>query len=124
MVNEIILYVAAFLSFAWGTAHLFPTKSVVHGFGEISQDNKRIIMMEWVVEGISLIFIGLLVAAVTWIDRTGTVSRAIYWISFAELNTLSIVSLFTGFKVGFLPFKLCPVMFTGSSILIAVGILL
>jgi len=80
--------------------------------------------MEWIVEGVSLIFIGLLVAAVTLIDRTSTVSRAVYWIAFAELNVLSIVSLFTGFKVNFLPFKLCPVIFTASSVLIVLGSLL
>jgi hypothetical protein len=124
MIDQILLYLGAFFTFAWGVAHLFPTKSVVEGFGEISQDNKRIIAMEWIVEGVSLIFIGLLVAAVTWIDRNSTVSRVIYWICFAELNVLSIVSLLTGFRVGFLPFKLCPVIFTGSSILIILGSLL
>jgi len=37
------------------------------------------------------------------------------------LNTLSGVSLFTGFKVNFLPYKLCPVIFTTASILIVTG---
>jgi hypothetical protein len=97
---------------------------VVEGFGEISQDNKRIIVMEWIVEGVSLIFIGLLVAAVTWVDRSSTVSRVIYWICFGQLNVFSIVSLFTGFKVSFLPFKLCPMIFTGSSVLIFLGCLI
>jgi len=35
-----------------------------------------------------------------------------------------VVSLFTGFKVDFILFKLCPVIFTGASILILLGILL
>jgi len=122
--NQILLYLGAFCTLAWGGAHLFPTRSVVKGFGQISQDNRHIITMEWIVEGVSLIFIGLLVAAVTLIDRTSTVSRAVYWIAFAELNVLSIVSLFTGFKVNFLPFKLCPVIFTASSVLIVLGSLL
>ena len=65
-----------------------------------------------------------MVAVVTMMDSGSAVSEAIYWLCFAELNVLSIVSLFTGFKVNFLPFKLCPVMFTGSSILIALGNLL
>ena len=124
MINQILLYLGAFLTPAWGVTHLFPTRSVVKGFGDISQDNRHIITMEWIVEGVCLIFIGLLVAAVTTVDRTGTVSRAVYWIAFAELNVLSIVSLFTGFKVSFPPFKLCPVIFTTSSILILLGSLL
>ena len=80
--------------------------------------------MEWIVEGVCLIFIGLMVAVATWIDHCSAVSAAIYWVCFAELNVLSIVSLLTGFKIHFLPFKLCPLMFTGSSILIALGNLL
>jgi hypothetical protein len=124
MVNQILLYLGAGFTCVWGIAHLFATKSVVQGFGEISLDNKRIITMEWIVEGVSLIFIGLLVAAVTMVDRGSTVSKVIFGICFAELNVLSIVSLFTGFKINFLPFKLCPVIFTGSSILILLGSLL
>ena len=114
----------AFLTFVWGVAHLFPTRSVVEGFGEISQDNRRIIAMEWIVEGVSLIFIGLIVAALTWVESSSLVSRVIYWICIVQLNVLSIVSLFTGFKVNFLPFKLCPIIFTGSSALIIIGILI
>ena len=124
MVNQILLYLGAFFTLAWGVAHLFPTRSVVEGFGEISKDNERIITMEWIVEGVGLIFIGLLVAVVTMVDRSSMVSRVIYWVCIVELNVLSIVSLFTGFKVNFLPFKLCPVFFTGSSILILLGNLL
>ncbi len=124
MVNQILLYLGACFTCAWGIAHLFATKSVVQGFGEISPDNKRIITMEWIVEGVSLIFIGVFVAAVTMVDYGSAVSKVIYGLCFVELNALSIVSLFTGFRVNFLPFKLCPVIFTGSSILILLGSLL
>ena len=124
MLNQIFLYLGAFITLAWGVAHLFPTRSVVKGFGDISANNQHIITMEWIVEGVSLIFIGLLVAVVTSVDHSSTLASAVYWICFAELNVLSIVSLFTGFKVNFLPFKLCPVIFTGSSILILLGSLL
>jgi hypothetical protein len=124
MPNQTLLYLGAFFPFAWGVAHLFPTASVVRGFGEISEDNRRIIAMEWIVEGVALIFTGLLVAAVTLIDRTSAMARVVYWICFAELNVLSIVSLFTGFRIKFLPFKLCPLIFTGSSIMILLGGLL
>jgi hypothetical protein len=124
MINTVLLYLGAFLPFFWGIAHLFPTKSVVGGFGDISLDNRRIITMEWIVEGVSLIFVGIIVAVVTYLDHASTISTAIYWIAFAMLNTLSIVSLFTGFKVSVLPFKLCPVIFSTSSILILLGSIL
>jgi len=81
LINQILLYLGAFFTLAWGVTHLFPTRSVVKGFGQISQDNRHIITMEWIVEGVSLIFIGLLVVVVTTVDRASAVSRAVYWIA-------------------------------------------
>ena len=65
MVNLILLYLASFFLVFWGAAHLFPTRSVVSGFGNISKDNQRIVAMEWINEGATLSFMGILVAAVT-----------------------------------------------------------
>ncbi len=124
MTNLVLLYLGAFFTLAWGIAHLFATRGVVKGFGAISTDNRHIITMEWIVEGVCLIFIGGFAALVTLLDTGSAVAVAVYWLCFIELNVLSVVSLLTGFKVNFLPFKLCPVIFTGSSLLIAVGNLL
>lgn len=77
--------------------------------------------MEWVIEGVSLIFISAIVIAVTFIDHTSAISEAIYWLCFIMLNVLSAISLMTGFKIKFLPFKLCPAIFTTSSVLILLG---
>ena len=124
MLNLVLLYAGAALPLIWGVSHLFPTKNVVAGFGEISLDNKRIITMEWINEAVALIFIAALVFAVTLIDPTSTISKTVYWLSFVALNTLSVISLLTAFKIKFLPYKLCPVFFTTSSVLILLGMLL
>jgi hypothetical protein len=121
MLGQILLYLGSALPFFWGIAHLFPTKGVVAGFGGISLDNRRIITMEWLIEGVSMIFIGVLAASVTYLDRTSTTATAVYWLCFGVLNVLSIISLFTGFKISFLPFRLCPFIFTGSAILMLLG---
>ncbi len=121
MMNLILLYLGSGLTVIWGTAHLFPTKSVVQGFGEISIDNKRIITMEWIIEGLALIFIGILVATVTVIDPSNVVSTAVYIISVIMLLLMAVLSLFTGFKISFLPFKLCPFIFTASAVFILIG---
>jgi len=42
---DILLYVAAALTAVWGVAHLFATRGVVAGFGQLSADNRRIITM-------------------------------------------------------------------------------
>jgi len=94
-----LLYLAAFLTAAWGIAHLFPTKNVVKGFGAISLDNRRVITMEWINEGATLIFIGILMAAVTLTDPTSLVAHTVYWLAIIMLNALSIISLFTSFRV-------------------------
>ena len=117
----ILLYLGAVLTVIWGIAHLIPTKNVVAGFGDISEDNRQIITMEWIVEGVSLIFIGALVAVVTFIDPNAGVSGAVYMISSIGLLVLALVSFFTGFKVKFLPFRLCPFILTVSAALVFAG---
>jgi len=121
MYGESLLYAGAALPFIWGLAHLFPTKSVVRGFGDVSTDNKNIIAMEWIIEGIALIFIGVLVAVVTYVDPAAAASGAVYILSSIALITLAIVSLFTGFRVNFLPFRLCPFIFASAAIFITLG---
>jgi hypothetical protein len=124
MADHILLYIGSAIPVIWGVAHLFPTKSVVQGFGDISIDNKRIITMEWIIEGIALIFIGVLVGAVTMVDAANMVSTVVYSTSICALLVLALVSLFTGFRINFLPFRLCPFIFTASAVLIFLGGLL
>ena len=121
MPDQLLLYIGATITFLWGVAHLFPTASIIKGFGEITADNKNIITMEWIIERVALIFIGILVAGVTFIGADNNISAFIYLASSAVLIVLAVVSLFTGFKVRFLPFKLCPILFTLSAILILLG---
>ena len=121
--KTILFYLAGALTVIWGIAHLFPTRKVVKNFGDISVDNKRIITMEWIIEGISLIFLGALTILITTIDSASMVSRAVYFTNVIMLTVLSLVSLFTGFKVKFLPYKLCPVIFLTSAILILIGLM-
>jgi hypothetical protein len=35
-----------------------PTRAVAAGFEPVSLDNRRILVMEWIAEGVTLIFIG------------------------------------------------------------------
>jgi hypothetical protein len=121
MLKLILLYAGGVLTAIWGIAHLFPTNSVVKGFGKLSADNRNIITMEWIVEGVFLIFLGVLVASVTFLDARGIVATVVYLLTVIALMGLAMVSLFTGFNVKFLPFKLCPFIFTAAALLIFVG---
>ena len=121
MINRVLLFIGAAVTILWGISHLIPTRAVVKGFGTISSDNKNIITMEWIVEGFALIFIGAFVAIVTINDLRNPVSTAVYLLSAFGLIVLALISLFTGFKVNFLPFKLCPFIFIASAVLIFIG---
>ena len=119
--NPVLLYIAAAMTGVWGIAHLFATKGVIAGFGDLSADNRRIITMEWIVEGVALISTAAFVAAATAVEPGAAVSSAVYAVAIGTLVVLAVVSLFTGFKVAFLPFRLCPVVFGVSAALIAWG---
>ncbi len=119
MFRNVLLYIGGILNIIWGTAHLFPTNNIVKGFGDITPDNKLIIRMEWINEGLTLIFIGLLVIIVTFFAKVRTRPiKMVYLLSFLMLLAMSILSLFTGFKIDYIPFKLCPVIFSLSGVLI------
>lgn len=115
------LYMAGILTILWGTAHLFPTAGVVEDFGDISHDNKLIITMEWIVEGMTLIFLGVLTIVVTKTDTESKLAKSILKLIVGMLFSLAILSVCTGFWVDFLPFKLCPIIFSISAILIILG---
>lgn len=57
MLHKIFILFGAILVIFWGIAHLFPAKSVVKSFGNISQDNKHIIYMEWISEAFLMILL-------------------------------------------------------------------
>lgn len=119
--SQVLLYLASSLTALWGVAHLSATRGVVAGFGDLTADNRRILTMEWIVEGVALLSIATFVATATAIQPDHAVSSAVYAVAIGTLVALAVVSLFTGFKVAFLPFKLCPVIFGASAALIAWG---
>lgn len=119
--KKILIYISGILTLLWGIAHLFPTAGVVRDFGDISSDNKLIITMEWIVEGLTLIFLGILAIVVTKTDTESRVAMNVYILIVGMLFSLALLSLFTGFRVNFLPFKLCPIIFSVSAILIIIG---
>jgi hypothetical protein len=119
--SQTVLYVAAGITSLWGIAHLAATRGAVADFGDISADNRRIITMEWIVEGVALIAIGSFVAVAAAIDVGSPVASGVFAVAIGTLVVLALVSLFTGFRVSFLPYRLCPFIFGVSAVLIAWG---
>ncbi len=122
MISSIILYISAAMLVFWGIAHLIATRSVVKNFGHVSPDNKKIIAMEWINEGVFLIFIGTVIGVLTYFDYKNDASIILYLICFVALNILALISLFTGFRIRFLAFRLCPLIFLTAAFLIIVAL--
>ena len=125
MIGDILLYVGSALITVWGIAHIVPTKSVVNGFGAISQENKRIITMEWIAEGLTLCFIGLLVLFVTISkEPQNQASNIVYWASAAMLVVLAVLTSLTGARTSIVPIKICPAVKIVVAILFVLGSIL
>ena len=119
MLDYILLLGGALMMAFWGVAHIFPTRNVVKGFGDISRDNKYIITMEWVVEGLSFIFIAVLVASMTLFN--GPDEKGSYIVSVSGIMVFVVWTLLTGARGKMLPFKLCPVILTIAAVVIFFG---
>jgi hypothetical protein len=107
--NVYLPYLGSLIIAGWGIAHIAATKPVVTGFGALSLDNRRVLVMEWVMEGVAFVFIGALVALVTALGRPGDlVTTLVYWVSALALLTMAAISFFTGARTSVLPMRLCP----------------
>ena len=121
--KEIMLYVGSAMITLWGITHIaIPTKDIINGFGPISIDNKRILAMEWIMEGLALSFIGLLVILITAsAGIENSASTIVYRASSVMLVIMAGVSSFTGARTSIIPMKLCPPIFVMVAVLYWIG---
>lgn len=109
--QTLLLITGAVAIVLWGIGHLIPTRGVVSGFGSLSADNERIITMEWIAEGLTLCFLGVLVLlAVVMLGSDGPATFLVARASAGMLLVLATVSAFTGARTSVLPMKLCPIV--------------
>ena len=122
---EILIYVGSIIIILWGAGHFFPTRGVIAGFGKLSDDNRHIITMEWLAEGFTLIFIGVLSLIIVSVADVGDkVANAVFLISAVMLVTMAILSFFTGFKTSIIPIKACPFVKLAVAALLILGVVL
>ncbi len=115
--DQVFIYFGSLLLVVWGIAHIVPTMAVVRGFGPISDDNKKIITMEWVAEGMILCFIGSLATLLTM--RVG-LSDPTAVLALQACGIMSLVmavwTLLTGSRTKNIPIKICPIVKTVAAI--------
>jgi len=96
MIHDILLSLGAILILSCGSIHLFLTKSIINGFNNMSEENKKVTFMEWIVEGLTLYFISILVLIITLSGLSEEfVSKVLFGASFVLLLIMTILSLMT-----------------------------
>lgn len=122
MVNEILLYIGSGIIILWGIAHIIPTKGIVNGFGAISEDNKRVLTMELIAEGLTLIFIGVLALLVTvLVGSQGRTAYIVYLACAVMLLAMAVLTMMTGARTETVWYKICPAVKTVVAILYILG---
>jgi len=108
-VSFVLMMIAGIIILLWGVAHMVPTRSVVDGLGLYDLDSERIVTMEWVAEGFTLIFLGvLLMFLAPYVAVGNTVARGATLLSVLMLVAMAIWVGATGARTEMIFFKICP----------------
>jgi hypothetical protein len=124
MATTLALLAAALVA-AWGVAHAVPTRQVVAGFEPVSADNRRVILQEWLAEAFTMWWVAAVVIITTAVAGADAgVSVWIYRAAAAFLGALAALTGLTGARTPVVWFKICPVVLTGSALLLIAASLL
>jgi len=122
MANEILVYIGSSIIMLWGITHIIPTRQIVKGFGEISEDNKKVLTMEVIAEGLALVFLGVLPLIVTALgDSQSLTAKIVYVADGVILLAMALLTLATGARTPTIWYKVCPVVKTAAAILFIFG---
>lgn len=125
MINSILLYIGSAVIFGWGIAHLIPTRAVISGLGEISEDNRRLLIMGWIAEGLTLCFIGALVfLIILLVGRQNPASEIVTRASSIMLVLMAALTRNTGARTAIVPVKICPFVKMAVAVLFILGTIL
>jgi len=120
--KELLVYAGSVVVFLWGVGHLIPTRSIVAGFGDLKPENRRILVMEWTAEGLTLCFIGALGALVAFMDGLAfPVGRIVVRAAAAMLLVMAGLTAFTGARTSIRPMKACLKVKAVAAILYLIG---
>jgi hypothetical protein len=125
MTSEILVYIGSGVIILWGIAHIIPTGAIVKGFGDISSDNKKILAMEVIAEGLTLIFLGALPILVIVNGNPHSWDAGLVYLACGVMLLLmAFLTLLTGARTPTIWYKICPVVKTAVAILFIMGMFL
>lgn len=121
MTSTILLAIGSVIPIVWGVAHIVPTRAVVADFGELSADNRRILVMEWVAEGLALVFLGVLPGLLLLTGSTSGTGLLVIRAVAVMLLVMALWTRVTGARTPSVPMKLCPVVKTIAAACLLAG---
>lgn len=115
---EVLADIAAGLLGVWGLLHAVPTRAVVRGFGDISTDNRRVLVQEWLAEAVAMWSFAALLVTVSTVGAGTSAAVWTYRVMATALLALAVLTSLTGARTPVVWFKVCPVLLTGSAVLL------
>lgn len=109
--NAALAYLGSTLLVIWSIVHLLPTRAVVREFGQMDSDNVRQVIIGWVTEGLTLMFIGVMVLLLLIFKESdnGT-TQMVMQITSGYLLVLAFVSYVVGNRTNLLPLSASPLL--------------
>lgn len=109
--NATLAYAGSILLIIWSIIHLVPTRAVLREFGPLDSDNSRQVIMGWLVEGLTLMFVGVMVLLLLiFKEPDNGATFLVMRIVSAYLLILALVSYLVGNRTNLLPLKASPLM--------------
>jgi len=105
---SIVVFAASGVLLAWGIAHILPTRNVVRGFGDISRDNRLVVIQTWVGEGLTLCFVAVLASLTMIMNPTAALAAAVRFACALMLLLFAVWHWLTGSRTPVVPMKVCP----------------
>ena len=101
-----------------GVADAIPTRQVLAGFAPVTPDNRQIIKQEWLAEAFTM-WVAVIVIVATAVGGTSAeVTLWVYRVTAGLLIALAVLTNVTGARTQVVWFKICPVLLTGSAVLL------
>ncbi len=115
---DVLVYLGGSVLVLWGVSHLAPTRRVAASFGAIGVDNRRILVMEWVAEGLTHVSLGALVVLVAALVSDATAGALVYRVCAAALLAIAALTAVTGSRTPVVWFRACPFVLSGTAALL------
>ncbi len=123
--SGILIGAGGAIALVWGIAHIVPVRGVVRSFEPLGTDQRHILLMEWVVEGLALAFVGVLVLVLAAAGGAAEpAGRLALSLAAAFLLIMALWTRLTGARTSIAPIRICPYVKTAAAALVVAGLLL